>query len=397
MKTNHFVASLLSIILLTFSGYTFSQGSWIQKANVGGTATRFAGVGFSIGTKGYIGSGVTLLSNDFWEWDQATNVWTQKANFTGGYRLAPVGFSIGNKGYIATGSDGGSVYYNDFWEWDQATNTWSQKAAFGGVAREFAFGFSIGSMGYIGAGEDASQAFYDFWEWNQATNTWSQKALLGGSPLLAAVGFSIGTYGYVGPGLGGNDLWEWDQTTNVWTQKANFAGTPRTGAAGFSIGSKGYIGTGEDTNGNRNDFWEWDQATNTWTQLTDFGGAPRNLAVGFSIGNKGYIGTGRDNSPAYILGDFWEFDPSGNSVNEIDLSDKISVFPNPSNGKFILHSEKTDGSVLIYNAEGEKVFEKTNDGRRVSAIDISTLANGIYFLKIRTNEGAGVKKLIVQR
>ena len=39
-------------------------------------------------------------------------------------RYAAVGFSIGSKGYIGTGADAGAgTKYKDFWQWDQATGT----------------------------------------------------------------------------------------------------------------------------------------------------------------------------------------------------------------------------------------------------------------------------------
>ena len=90
---------------------------------------------------------------DFWEYDPAANSWTQKADFgnPGDYREFAVGFSIGSKGYIGTGYVFGSDPM-DFWEYDPATDTWTQKADFGGGPREFAVGFSIGSKGYIGTG-----------------------------------------------------------------------------------------------------------------------------------------------------------------------------------------------------------------------------------------------------
>src|ERR1039458_4739017 len=49
----------------------FSQGTWTQKANFGGIAREVA-VGFSIGNKGYIGTGVFSpnIYRDFWEWNQ---------------------------------------------------------------------------------------------------------------------------------------------------------------------------------------------------------------------------------------------------------------------------------------------------------------------------------------
>ena len=48
-------------------------------------------------------------------------------------------------------------HYKDFWEYDPAANIWTQKADFGGTEREYAVGFSIGSKGYIGTGYDGHQ------------------------------------------------------------------------------------------------------------------------------------------------------------------------------------------------------------------------------------------------
>src|SRR5688572_30165039 len=114
--------SLLKIFRIIFPAVlllptiTLAQATWTQKANFGGTP-RYLPAGFSIGTKGYMGTGWTTGgTNDFWEWDQATNVWTQRANFAGSARGYAVGFSIGTKGYIGTGYNG-STYLNDFWEY----------------------------------------------------------------------------------------------------------------------------------------------------------------------------------------------------------------------------------------------------------------------------------------
>src|SRR5687767_4741235 len=103
---------LYPILLLAYcflpTAHTFSQGVWTQKASLPGTA-RAGAAGFSIGTKGYIGTGYSIISftsyyyNDFWEWDQAGNVWTQKASFPGAARVSASSFSINNKGYIGIG------------------------------------------------------------------------------------------------------------------------------------------------------------------------------------------------------------------------------------------------------------------------------------------------------
>lgn len=276
--------------------------NWVQKTDFGGLP-KTNSVGFSIGSKGYIGTSTS--SNEFWEYNPANNSWTQKANFGGPLRENAVGFSIGSKGYIGTGNYGGTRY-KDFWEYDQVNNVWVQKLDFGGTGRLGAVGFSIGNKGYIGTGLDVTNSFRkDFWEYDALTNTWTQKAIFGGGGRWFATGFSIGNKGYLGIGDGYNDFWEYNPANNTWSQKANFGGPQRYQAVGFSIGSKGYIGTG--FNGALlNDFWEYDSGSNSWIQKANFGGAIRAAAIGFSIGNKGYIGTGY-NLDINPTKDFWEY------------------------------------------------------------------------------------------
>src|ERR1035437_9204416 len=148
MKKIHTIimfALVVTIVLMGFFGAN-AQGTWIQKANFGGTA-RWHAVGFSIGSKGYIGTGgdgSVPFKKDFWEWDQSSNVWTQKANFGGTARWAAVGFSIGTKGYIGTGVDNTGCQ-QDFWEWAWGPNVWSYYAVFGGVGWCAAVGFFVWS------------------------------------------------------------------------------------------------------------------------------------------------------------------------------------------------------------------------------------------------------------
>jgi hypothetical protein len=291
--------------------------SWTQKTDVGGIARQNA-VGFSIGTKGYIGTGEDINGNyynDFWEYDPAIDIWTQKANFGGTSRHSAVGFSIGDKGYIGTGQDA-TNYKNDFWEYDPVSNTWTQKASFGGIVRFQAVGFCIGTKGYVGTGwfsaPGQSGLLDDFWEYDPSSDTWTQKADFGGGLRSNAVGFCIGYKGYIGTGndISGsvNDFWEYNPSANAWTQKADFAGAARVFASGFSIGTKGYIGTGFTNPTLADDFWEYDITTDTWTQRADFGGGGWEVPVGFCIGTKGYMGTG----VSILTGtsnDFWEYTP----------------------------------------------------------------------------------------
>ncbi|MCX5849702.1 MAG: kelch repeat-containing protein [Deltaproteobacteria bacterium] len=184
--------------------------------------------------KGYIVGGAIPNGNpgelepkDFWEYDPATDTWTQKADIgEGGYDF---GFSIGDKGYIGTGwnrdADGyGGGLTKDFWEYNPATDTWTQKADFGGGVRGGVAGFAIGNKGYIGTGGSDS-ALKDFWEYDPAADTWTQKTDFGGIERAYAVGFSIGNKGYIGtgwlydPNVGSftftKDFWEYDPGSSI--------------------------------------------------------------------------------------------------------------------------------------------------------------------------------------
>src|ERR1035437_213595 len=287
----------------------------------------------------------------------AQNTWTQKADLAGVARWQPVAFSIGTKGYIGTGYDN-TQYLNDFWEYDQATNTWIQKASLPGYSRGLAVGFSIGTKGYVGTGWHAgiSQQMQDFYEWDQSTDTWTQKANVPAPARNSAVGFSICTNGYIGLGniatsTYTNDFWEYNPSTDIWTQKANFGGSGRADAAGFSIGTKGYIGCGDD-GAYHNDFWEWDQMTNIWTQKADFGGLQRMSATGFSIGTLGYIGTGLATNNS-IFTDFWEYD-SGINGSVISLSGNLDF-----------------GNVTVGNTSSPQTITITNTGN--STLNVSSI------------------------
>jgi N-acetylneuraminic acid mutarotase len=298
---------------------------WTKKADFPGNVSRLGAVAFSIANKGYFGTGgnaanASVIYSDFWEYDPATDTWTQKANMAGGSRKAAIGFSIGSKGYIGTGNNsttGGINYTQDFWEYDPANNMWTKKADFGGGGRIAAIAFSMNSKGYVGTGISSAGVQKDFYEYDPSNNTWTKKADFAGVARHAAISFSIGNSGYIGIGsastnVGLKDFWEYNAANNTWTQRQDFIGNGRLRALGFSIGSKGYVSMGyEQINANmvqlQSDLVEYDPSKNTWVVKAAIGSAPGPRAdhVGFSIGNKAYIGIGV--STAGTVRDFWEY------------------------------------------------------------------------------------------
>ena len=312
---------LLHIITLTLLGSSiFAQDSWVQKTNFAG-GQRAGTIQFSIGNKGYIGTGNDnngIYKSDFWEFDPVTGIWTQRADFGGGIRAYGTAFTVGNIGYAGTGVVGSYSWTKDMWKYDPASNTWNQISDFPGGLRYASVGFGIGNKGYMGTGayreSPAVPATYynDFWEYNPASDTWAQKSNVPEQGRTSAVGFSIGNKGYVGTGFYYydtrlKDFWEYDPASDNWSKKADMGGIERYGAAGFAIGNKGYIGTGWNYYG-LNDLWEYSPATDNWNQKASLPGDNRHVSTFLSIGNKGYIGMG-SNAIGY-LGDFWEYTPS---------------------------------------------------------------------------------------
>ncbi len=314
-KTGQITIQVGDLMVGSTSDFTVLENVWVEKADLQGVS-RMEAVSFTIGDKGYVGTGFSGggFLEDFWEFDPAANSWTRKADMEGIKRRIGVGFGAGGKGYVSTGIGDDGGFLADLWEYDPATDEWTEKAEFEGEARWGAVAFSINGKGYIGTGFNGAY-LSDLWEYDPALNKWTQKAPLKGAGRWGAVGFSIGNKGYIGTGYDeeGNqlaDFWEYDPVTDSWTEKKALEGVARDGAVGFSIGTKGYIGLGSIgpvVGDYAQDLWEYDPTTDEWTEKATYGGDDRYGSVSFSIGDKGYVGAGAD--AARIFRDFWEYTP----------------------------------------------------------------------------------------
>ena len=380
---------------------------WTRKADFPGLAEHIF-TGLCIGSKGYIAFGEGTTNEwvqDFWEYDPATNAWTQKAMVPTQGRAGGIAFAIGTKGYFGTGGwlDGfGSYYLNDLWEYDQNTNVWTYMESFDGGARGGAIGFSIGTKGYVGLGGWNHGYFSDLWSWNQTSGVWTQladfpAANFSGGHRTVGVGFSIGTKGYLGMGSGYDtithndtlfhDFWEYDPLQNSWVRKADLPAGVRVTPVGFSIGNKGYIGMGSgNPNIIYNDFWEWDQATDTWTQKINYGGNDTCVTTCFSIGNKGYVAQGWDRNH---VKEFWEYDPDAwAGINETTNPIKTTFSPNPFTAQttITIAGNTSNASLHIFNIHGQKVKTIAVGNKREIVLNREGMPQGVYFYEVKNSD-----------
>jgi hypothetical protein len=295
---------------------------------------RISPFSFAIGGKGYMGSGVEISNTitggrDVWQYDTTTRAWTQVANWPGTALSKMASFAIGSNGYVCTGSIFpelvGNPNVKEVWQYDQNTNTWSRKSNFTGGARSGAVAAAIDGKGYLGTGTTAANgANQDWWQYDPATDGWAQKSSLPGPARTDAVAFAppnangkvyVSTGydspepSYYNPSSYYNDLWAYNPATDNWARKADLPAAGRGQAVGISLPTAGVVSTGlmacEDCA--LNDCWEFIPSKGTWFQLPNIGGGIRFDAGSFCIGNTIYIGAG---SPPYGTSnipknDFW--------------------------------------------------------------------------------------------
>lgn len=391
---------LLASLLFICTNNSFAAG-WIQQADFGGTArhrTTMLSLGNKIyaGLGHYNGAGPNILFEDWWEYDPATNAWTQKADYAGGICYHAAGFSVNNVGYVGTGriSPSGNTLVKDFFKYEPATNTWTQLTDFPGVGRRGAIGFSIGQYGYMGTGSGPA----DMYRYDPANDTWIQITDVPGGNRMSAVGFSLNGRGYVGTGFLSNlgwsstDFHEYNPATNSWTQIDDVGidplegPIPRMESSGFALDGKGYVLTGVNISSGDNykDMWELDPTTGSWTRIEDFPGTARRYLSSVTHNGYAYVGLGTNGTN---FKDFWKYDKTLALLQQNIESIQVNVFPNPSidyvqiemNGLPENAVEKM--TVKMYTLLGKSIEEKSMTQNQVSFVT-SGLPSGLYLYSI---------------
>ncbi len=104
--------------------------------------------------------------------------------------------------------------------------------------------------------------------------------------------------------------------------------------------------------------------------------------------NHSAIGVGLSLSPGILH----DCNPFTVGITEAKDSD-IKIYPNPVKNKLKIELPKTlalTGTIKLINMQGQTIFNVTS-----TFFNVSKLTKGIYFLKIPTNQGIIVKKIIV--
>lgn len=119
------------------------------------------------------------------------------------------------------------------------------------------------------------------------------------------------------------------------------------------------------------------------------------FAFRYFVENGGPTGANSD----YIGIDSLAYVTTFNSLEENNISSEMVLYPNPAKEKVILEiigdQLSRERSITITNLLGETVMEFAAT-EKVTAIDVSSLNSGIYFLTSKGEDGIGTKKLVIE-
>ena len=389
---------LLFTVLIVLSASAVSASGWLQQADFGASArhrTTMIGLGNKVyaGLGHYNGAGINVLFDDWWEFDPATNAWSQKANYGGGLCYHAAAFAINNIGYVGTGRVPSAVLVQDFYKYEPTTNTWTLLADFPGIGRRGATAFAINDYGYMGTGTSSS----DFYRYTPSNDSWIAIAPLPGGARMSAVSFSIGGYGYAGTGFAGGwstgDFYKYNPATNSWTQIGDVGDDPLLGlitrmeSAAFSLDGKGYVLTGVDISSGNNyaDMWELDPATDLWTQIDDFEGTSRRYLSATTVNGYAYAGLGTNGTN---FKDFWKWDATLSLLDRNIDNISVSAFPNPATETLNVDVDWAEGvpmekmELVLTSITGQVVYSESLNAN-LNTIDVTQLNSGIYIYSIQ--------------
>lgn len=387
--------------LFLFVCLSAEAGEWVQKSSCPHIA-RHRESAFALGGKvyfglGHVNSGTHAIYKDIWEYDPASDSWSQKADYGGGLRYHCASFVIDNYAYIGLGHDSMDVYRQDLWRFDPVLNQWQEMSSYPGEERRGASAFVINNLGYVGLGQATSGYKQDFYAYNPSTDAWALADTFPGLPRTHAVSFVYNDEAYLGTGhtysLALKDFWKYSPTTGQWTQLSDVGDTLRQDASGFCIGDYGYIGTGNDVNGDINygDFWRYDFTTDTWQEIEEFGGQKRRFMECVVIGNVAYCGGGTNGTN---FNDLWAYDPVLSIVNKSSIM--LSVYPNPATGGTIqVESSSGIQDVKIYTINGS-LMQSHQINSTSKDLDVTNLSPGTYVLMANGLNGHSSQKIIIQ-
>ena len=418
-------------------GYIYDPETdlWTQLSNFPGGARGLA-VGAAYNGKGYLGFGVAnSYFDDLWEYDPVNDSWKELASCPCMPRRHPA-FTITTNGKIQVGlgnQSNANPDFKDWWEYDIASNTWTEQTDLPGDGRHHPYYFSIGTDAYVGFGDNHFQRFKDFYKFDSQTGVWTDLSPFPGEARVAGAQFAHNGYGYIVDGEGQDhrnledgELYRYDPASDTWTTLASHVGDGLWAPGAFVIDDMAYVVGGDDnSNVSHTTLWAFsleetpiDNAlttdNNTLTISSDFFDQdaafqwvdcsnnyepmPGETSTSIKVPEGAsyalvvtYFAGGVDTSACY------DYAPISTAIEPIDNDNVFSVFPNPAKDWVHIQGkgEFEDFEYIIVNSLGKELEKGNFVGR--SDIDFRNLVNGMYFLHVKSEDGNTERVLKIEK
>ncbi len=165
-----FVVNAKAYILTGFECIEFDPGTYSIQKRTNCPIGLFSGT-FSLNNKGYVflGDPDTEQNKKVYEYNPATDTWSQKKDFPGQPRIVPASFSLNGYGYCGGGYRRGNPeqLFKDFWQYNSTTDQWTQIEDYPSVGSVYLKSMVVGSNVMVGSGYgyEKGQYLYDntFW------------------------------------------------------------------------------------------------------------------------------------------------------------------------------------------------------------------------------------------
>jgi hypothetical protein len=381
------------LFTITFSGVFATQ--WLQRTSIPAVG-RHRATAVGLGSKGYVGmghingTGTETYFADWWEFDPATNSWSQKANYPGFNGVGDLGlhtWTYDSKAYVGLGENDHYALYR----YDPSINSWQQMTS------------APASNNFQDTQEmitDTKVFFTDLWgdelwEYDCPTDSWSLRGPLPFAWYFSYSGFTYNDECWVKADM---LMWKYTPSTNTWQQVVGagvYPGYAVRASNSFFVDDKFYIANGYGQGGTgdvTSEVWEFDPATLQWSQQENFSGTSRRYSKTFIINDVAYITTGTNGTNQ---NDLWEF----NKYLSLDKNKTISVaaFPNPTTDIVTFNDfENNSFEIQILNLQGQIIEQaKTLDGSIVFDLERYDTGQYIYRQLINGKLAASDKLLVL--
>ncbi len=185
-----------------------------------------------------------------------------------------------------------------------------------------------------------------------------------------------------------NDIWSPDPNETTWDIKDAENNVLYSGAAGDytgeSVVSEFCLGEGCYT-----------------FNLYDSKGNGLSGVYGYGTGSASFINANTNETLLSVGSESFStktitFCVEGATENAIETATAMSIYPNPTSGILNITSNEEIDSVEIFNSIGNTVVSSKVVGNS-SAIDMSNLPNGMYFVRVSTANGIETVKVVLER